>query len=63
METIKHWMYIKLFSLWVMFGVRILRWEYIDIHAPKKKVNKDIHVDGITFSTSRRYVEAVSKIR
>jgi len=45
-------------SIWLWFGVKIIKWKYIDIYCPDKE-----DVIAITFSMDEEYINKISKIK
>ena len=52
-------------KFWIWFGVKILRWEFIDIYSKdsgNKVKDEDIEVTSITFSNSKSYINKIMRI-
>ena len=43
--------------IWLWFGIKILKWEHIDIYSPDRK-----NIVAITFSMDKEYINKVQDI-
>ena len=46
----------KLFHIWVWLGLKVFRWEYVDIYSPDKD-----EVIAVTFSHDEEYIDKIQE--